>query len=180
MFYEDIAVVGNLKRSNIVALKKILWIVATSAPFSVNIDKLSREIGISKEYVYSYIDYLEDAGFLNGIYAQAKGFKLARKPAKLLIENTNILEAINSSLRTESEKGTVRETFFVNQVKANYKLSYNEEGDFLVDEKYIFEIGGKDKDFEQVGSKRNSFVASDGIEIGYKRKIPLYLFGFIY
>ncbi|OGS21935.1 MAG: hypothetical protein A2252_04150 [Elusimicrobia bacterium RIFOXYA2_FULL_39_19] len=180
VFYEDIAVVGNLKRSNVQALKKILWIVATAVPFSVNIDKLSREIGISKEYVYSYISYLEDAGLLCGIFAQAKGFKLTRKPAKLFIENTNILEAINSSLRTESEKGTIRETFFVNQVKAYHKLSYSEVGDFLVEGKYVFEIGGKHKDFEQLGSKSNSFVASDGIESGFKNKIPLYLFGFLY
>jgi len=180
VFYEDIAIIGNMKRENILALKKILWLIATSTPFLVNIDKLSREIGISKEYVYSYIEYLEDAGLLNGIYSEAKGFKFIRKPVKLLIENTNILNAVSGSLNTESEKGTVRETFFVNQVKSLYKVSYIEPGDFLVNDKYIFEIGGKNKDFEQIRNKKNSFIVSDNIETGFGAKIPLYLFGFLY
>ncbi len=180
VFYEDIAVIGNLKRTNITMIKKILWVIATSSPFSVNIDKLSREIGISKEYVYTYLEYLEDAGLLSGIYGKGKGFKLVRKPAKLFIENTNLLTALCGSLRSESEIGALRETFFVNQLQQGHKVAASDKGDFLVDGKYIFEIGGKDKSFGQIAGVKNSYIASDRIEIGYDRKIPLYLFGLLY
>jgi hypothetical protein len=53
-------------------------------------------------------------------------------------------------------------------------------GDFLVDEQYIFEIGGKNKSFEQIKDIPNSFVVADDIEIGFGNKIPLWLFGFLY
>jgi hypothetical protein len=49
-----------------------------------------------------------------------------------------------------------------------------------VDEKYIVEIGGKNKKFEQIKDISDSFVVADDIEVGFGNKIPLYLFGFLY
>ncbi|MFA5858607.1 MAG: ATP-binding protein [Elusimicrobiota bacterium] len=180
VFYEDIAVVGNLKRKNVVTIKKLLWIIATSTPFTVNIDKLSRETGVSKSYLYDYLEYLQDAGVLAGVYAEGKGYKLIRKPAKLFVENTNLLAALCGALRSESEQGTVRETFFVNQLGQQHKVSYSEKGDFAVDDKYTIEIGGKNKDGSQVANVNNAYIAADRIEIGHGKKVPLYLFGFLY
>jgi len=180
VFYEDIAVIGNLKRNNITALKKLLWVIATSSPFEVNIDRMSRDIGISKEYIYTYLEYLEDAGLLSAVYGGGKGYKLVRKPAKLFVENTNLLVALCGSLRTESEIGTMRETFFVNQLQQSHKVTASPKGDFLIDNKYTFEIGGKDKGFEQLAGISNSYIAADRLEIGHAKKIPLYLFGLLY
>ena len=45
------------------------------------------------------------------------------------------------------------------------------KGDFLVNEKYTFEIGGKNKSFKQIASLPNSYVASDDIEVGNSNKI---------
>lgn len=180
VFYEDIATTGNLKQKSIVVLKKLLWVIAASSPFTVNIDKLSREIGISKVSIYAYLEYLEDAGLLSGIYADAKGFKFIRKPAKLFVENTNLLAALCGSLRSEGELGTLRETFFVNQLNQGHKVNSSDKGDFFVDSKYTFEIGGKDKGLKQIKGVKNSFIAADRIEIGHDTKIPLYLFGFLY
>lgn len=180
VLYEDVAPIANIKSSNLNALKKILWIVATSAPFRTNIEKLSRELGISKEYVYYYIDSLEKAGLITGMRPKGRGFKLTRKPARLFIENTNLLSAIAGSLGAESERGTVRETFFVNQLKDNVRIDLSERGDFTVDSKYVLEIGGRGKGFGQITREHNSYVAADGLEIGAGNKIPLYLFGFLY
>jgi hypothetical protein len=83
----------------------------------------------------------------------------------------------------------LRETFFVNQLDNYYKntQSLNDDGifasnvgDFYCEEKYIFEVGGKNKSFEQIKDMPNSFAASDSIEIGFGNKIPLWLFGFLY
>jgi hypothetical protein len=61
-----------------------------------------------------------------------------------------------------------------------YILNYTDKGDFLVDEKYTFEIGGASKNFKQIKDVKNSFVVADDIEVGYGAKIPLWLFGFLY
>jgi hypothetical protein len=76
--------------------------------------------------------------------------------------------------------GSIREEFFLNMLTFKHKVHYPKKGDFLIDEKYTFEIGGKDKSFKQIKDMQNSFVAADDIEIGFGAKIPLYLFGFLY
>jgi len=76
--------------------------------------------------------------------------------------------------------GTLRESFFASVLSEVGSIYYVDRGDFLVNEKYIFEIGGKNKGFEQIKGIENSFVVADDIEVGFKNKIPLYLFGFLY
>jgi len=65
-------------------------------------------------------------------------------------------------------------------LEVNHDLSYPTKGDFLVNEKFTFEIGGKNKSFKQIKDISNSFVVADDIEIGSGNKIPLWLFGFLY
>ncbi|OGV60196.1 MAG: hypothetical protein A2X45_14380 [Lentisphaerae bacterium GWF2_50_93] len=180
VIYEDIAVAGDMKQSNIPVLKKILWLIASSVPFQVNIDKMSRELGISKEYVYNYLEYLDRAGMINSIASEGRGYRLVRKPSKILMANSNILFAVNSSMMSESERGTVRETFFVSQTGNRFKTTLSDEGDFKVNDRYVFEIGGPGKDDSQIRGVEDSYIAADGIEVGFKNKIPLYLFGFLY
>lgn len=83
----------------------------------------------------------------------------------------------------------MREAFFVNQIKnalaeenrfLDESIYVSKQGDFLVDNTYTFEVGGKSKGFKQIKDLSNSYVASDEIDIGYKNKIPLWLFGFLY
>ncbi len=76
--------------------------------------------------------------------------------------------------------GSIRETFFLNQISENHKATYPERGDFMVDDRYLFEVGGKDKGKRQIADNENSFVAADNIEFGVRNKIPLWLFGFLY
>jgi hypothetical protein len=59
-------------------------------------------------------------------------------------------------------------------------LHYLDRGDFLVDEKYVFEVGGKNKGFDQIKNIPDSYIAADDIEIGIGNKVPLWLFGFLY
>lgn len=180
VIYEDIAIAGDMKQVNIPVLKKILWLIASSVPFLVNIDKMSRELGISKEYVYHYLEYLDRAGMTNSIAPEGKGYRLVRKPSKILMANSNLLFAVNSSMMSESERGAVRETFFVGQFKNRFKTVLSDKGDFKINDKYVFEIGGPGKGSAQIAGIKDSYVAADGIEVGYANKIPLYLFGLLY
>jgi len=72
---------------------------------------------------------------------------------------------------SEYKIGTIRETFFANQVGNIYPINSSDRGDFIVDGKYTFEVGGKNKSFKQ--------IKDDDISVNEK-KIPLWLFGFLY
>ncbi|MFH2202211.1 MAG: ATP-binding protein [Elusimicrobiota bacterium] len=178
--YEDVALIGNVKPANIAVIKKILRLIAGTAAFAPNMDKLSRELGLSKEYVYHYLEYLEQAGITLALYAGGKGYSLLRKPAKLFLENTNLLAAINGSLRLETDQGAARETFFVNQVGGCERVTAAAQGDFAVNDRMVFEIGGKNKREDQIKGVKNAYLALDGVEISAGNRIPLYLFGFLY
>jgi hypothetical protein len=108
---------------------------------------------------------------------KANGISVLTKPDKIYLDNPNLLYALSTSIANE---GNVRETFFANQLKVKHEVTYSKSTDFLIDSKYSFEIGGKNKGFNQIKDMSNSFVASDGVESGFGNKIPLWLFGFLY
>ncbi len=158
-------------------LKQLLLVVSESAPFIPNITKLSEKIGINRQTMLTYLYYLNEAHLISSIYKDAHGISLLQKPDKIFLENTNLMytfRGINSDL------GNVRETFFVNQLRYKYPIAFSVQGDFLVDEKYTFEIGGKRKNKRQIQHISNAFIAADDIEYGFDHKIPLWLFGFLY
>ena len=74
----------------------------------------------------------------------------------------------------------MRESFFLSQLSAVAEVSYPQRGDFLVDRKYLFEVGGKNKGFEQIKDIANSYLAVDETEIGHHNRIPLWTFGLLY
>ena len=180
IIYEDIPLLFGIKISSTHLLKKIVFLVATSQPFVPNIEKISSQLGISKEYVYNYLEYLEKAHLFSFLYAQEQGFKLVRKSEKIYLENSNLFHAVLGQIGFKSEIGAVRESFFLNQLKVNHKVFSSERGDFSVDEKYVFEVGGKSKDNKQIRDIKNAFIVADDIEVGAGNKIPLWLFGFLY
>ena len=147
-----------------------------SKPLELSIENLSKTVGVSKVTLYNYIEYLHKAELLRHIVFKGKRFKSLKMPDKLYISNTNLLK----SLTLNSDTGTLRETFFTSLVSYNHSLYYVKNGDFLLDEKYTVEIGGKNKSFEPLKNISNSFVVADDIEVGFNHKIPLWLFGFLY
>ena len=106
----------------------------------------------------------------------SKGDGILSKPEKLYLNNANL----NFSYCKAYDIGTIREQFFVNQVRLLHTVHYSKVGDFMVDGSYVFEIGGKNKSFKQIKDVNDSFIASDDIEIGSGNKMPLWLFGFLY
>ena len=176
ILYTDLVNVVTIDSSKIVALKKLLLTICVSNPFETSLDKLASTVGITKPTLYKYINYLSRAELMHHIVYDAKRFKNIKKQDKLYINNTNLFQAlcINSNI------GNIRETFFVSMVYKRHIINYVDKGDFLLDEKYTFEIGGKNKSFEQIKDVSNSYVVADDIEIGFNHKIPLFLFGFLY
>lgn len=181
----DLPYINNIDISQIVKLKKLLYLLATNVPFIPNITDIAKATNISRPKVYDYLEYLERAKVINSLKSKEKGYNIMAKPEKLFMQNTNISYAITSTI----DIGSAREAFFVNQIKNalfsqtrlfDDRIFGAKKGDFLVDDKYTFEVGGKNKDFSQIKDVDNSFLAIDDIEIGYKAKIPLWMFGFLY
>ena len=74
----------------------------------------------------------------------------------------------------------VLETFFLSQLVVDHSVTYPAEGDFLVDGKYLFEVGGRKKSSEQIKDVADIYLAVDDTEIGYHNRIPLWMFGMLY
>ncbi len=180
VIFEDIAVIFNLRQTTLPILKKILWLVSTTEGLTPNIDNISSSLGVSREMVYNCLEHLGQSGLLHNLYPAAEGMKLIRKPGKIYLNNTNLLWAINGTLKRDSGIGGARETFFANQVSSLHKISLHSQTDFLIDDYYSIEVGGATKNFDQIKNLDNSYLVVDGIPVGYKNKIPLYLFGFLY
>ncbi|OQX81310.1 MAG: hypothetical protein B6D56_02510 [Candidatus Omnitrophica bacterium 4484_70.1] len=176
IFYEDMPSLFNIKHSTIYNLKKLFYLVATSQPFIPNISKISSQLGISKEYIYTYIEELQKAGLFILLYPKTKGFSLLRKPQKIYLENTNLFYLIEQEKGFTIEKGSIRETFLLNQLGSLKKLYYSDKVDFMDREGRLFEVGGKEKK----ASSKDIFLALDDIIVGFRNRIPLWLFGFLY
>ena len=158
-------------------IKQLLFIIARSAPFKPNITKLASRIGVSRNSVYEYLRILADADLLKMLNKDATGISLLQKPEKIYPGNTNLAYALSMSA---PDKGSLRETFFLDQLSAGHEVTYSGQGDFLVDGRYLFEVGGRNKTFRQIKGVHNAFLAVDDIEYGHKNRLPLWLFGFLY
>ncbi len=172
----DIPSVFNIKYENILNLKKLTKLICASKPFKLNIKELSAKIGTDRDTLYSYMNYLHRGKIFHIMRSKSKGDNIFLKPDKIYLNNTNL----NYCYCNNQEIGTIRETYFANQLALLHDISVSSYGDFIVDDKYTFEIGGKNKNFNQIKDIPNSFIAADNIESEFGNKIPLWLFGFLY
>lgn len=173
----DLNAVENLNYDILVKLKKLSRMIATSAPFTPNISELSNKLGISRPSLLKSLDLLEKARIIQSVNKVNSGTGILTKPDKVFLNNPNLLYALGDDYEN---KGTVRETFFVNQVKGIAKLNLAPKADFLLDEFNTIEIGGPNMDKKQISKTENAFLLKDNIEIGFGNTIPLWLFGFLY
>ena len=172
----DIPSVHTVDFNAVQNIKKLLGVISEIVPFKPNVKKLSEQIGISRESFTKYLKYLEKAEIVNLLYSQSKGISFLNKPEKIYLNNSNLSFALNSNANI----GNVRETFFLNQLNLEHKIRFSKKGDFIVDDKYLFEVGGKNKSPKQITGEENAWVIADNIDVSIGEKIPLWLFGFCY
>jgi len=172
----DIPSIFPIKYESVINLKKLVKLICNSEPFKINIKELSTKLQTDRDTLYQYLHYLDQARILNILRSKTKGDNIFLKPDKLYLNNPNL----NYSYCEEAKIGTIRETIFANQLQEMHKVEVPKKGDFLVDESYLFEVGGKSKDFKQIKDLPNSFIVSDNIQSGFQNRLPLWLFGFLY
>lgn len=173
----DLNAVENITYQDSRKIKKLLVAIAQSAPFTPNVSKLSERLGVQRAFLINALRLLDRADLVMEFYKPTTGIGAFTKPEKLYLNNPNLVFALG---KNNAEVGTLRETFFANQMKHIHDIHLAEKGDFIIDRKYTFEIGGKNKKTKQIKGVKSSFVVRDDMEVGSLNIIPLYLFGFLY
>ena len=157
--------------------EKMLMILAQSCPQVPNMKKLYAELETDRNLGLKMLYALQRAGLLSLVSSKSADLGNLSRPDKIYCDNPNLMYALTARI----DVGTLRETFFVNQMRASgHEVSYPPAGDFRVDGKWFFEVGGRGKGFSQIKDIPDSYVINDDVEIGFGNKIPLWLFGFLY
>lgn len=164
--------------SNVRKLQALIAMICSETPFELNANRIAAALEIGRDTVVEYLKYLGDAKVLNLLYSDKKKIGKLSKPDKVYLENPNIMYALAP---TKVEVGTLRETFAVGCLSGSHNVEYGKtQGDFKVDAKYTFEIGGRSKDFSQIAGVKDSYVFADDWDMPDGAKLPLWMLGFLY
>jgi len=173
---QDLPAILDVEYSTVQKAKKLLMILSVQVPFVPNMAELYRGMETNREQGLMILDALEKGGLLLLLKSKAKALKHMSSPDKIYLENSNLMYAFSKNVNI----GSVRETFFVNQLSKGHEVNLSDKGDFRVDDKFIFEVGGARKSFEQIKDIPQSYLAIDSVELGSGNKIPLWMFGLLY
>lgn len=157
-------------------IRRMLAILAASTPQTPNVTALCRNLEMDRKQGLRVIYALRRAGLLGLLAEDAEALKYLGSPNKIFCDNTNIMYALSG----EPDKGTLREAYFNNQLGVRSAIGYPKRGDFRVDGRFLFEVGGPGKSFGQIADLPDSYLAVDDLEVGRGARIPLWLFGFLY
>lgn len=170
----DLTSIFNIDPSKRDKLKKVLYMLCTTPPLEINKVKLSAAVETSWPTLTKYLELMQAGDLVYSLRASS-GMRSVNKPDKLLLNNPNLFNVLCAS----ANSGSLRESFFVSQVKQSHQVHYYDQGDFIVDDTWVFEIGGRSKTTQQL-NQQQGYLALDGIETGDGQRIPLWMFGLLY
>lgn len=168
--------IEDITMSTIRKTKKMLMILAERVPQLPKMNELYRELETDRNQGLKMLYALQRGGLLQLMSDNTKSIDNLSSPVKIYINNPTMMFALTPKV----DIGTLRETFFCNQLSQNHEVRYPKSGDFMIDRKYLFEVGGKGKNFDQIKDIPNSYLAVDNTEVGYQNRIPLWMFGLLY
>ncbi|MCH5238060.1 MAG: ATP-binding protein, partial [Muribaculaceae bacterium] len=171
----DIPSLENIDYVSLMKAKQLLGILCEQSPSTLNIEKTARNIDISKNLLVKLLLLLDKSQILRLLYYKnERSPKSLAKPQKILFDNSSIAYSLGVA-----DIGRVRESFLASAFRGHV-VGYPLKGDLLVDNRYLFEVGGSGKGFSQIANLPDSFIAADDIEFAFGNKIPLWMFGFLY
>lgn len=173
---QDMALLEGVDLTKIPKIRKLIYLLSTQPPYQPNITKLAEALETDRITLLNYLNSLQRASVLTLTRLKGKLYTQLTKPDKIFLQNTNLLYLSQSQVNI----GTLRETFFANQIGLKHQLTLAPKGDFVVNDTYTFEVGGPSKSFQQIAGIKNSYLAVDEMPLGINNKIPLWLFGFMY
>jgi len=168
--------VDDVTISTIRKTKKLLMLLAERVPQLPKMNELYKELETDRNQGLKMLYALQRGGLLLLLTDNTKSPDNLSRPDKIYISNPTMMYALSPRVYT----GTLRETFFFNQLSQAHEVRYPKAGDFIVDRKHLFEVGGKGKTFDQIKDIPDSYLAVDNTETGHKNRIPLWMFGLLY
>lgn len=173
-----VAIYPHLTGNSIKKIKQLIIYLAQAVPFIPNWQMIKKITDIGDDRTLkTYFKYLQDASIIQMLESGSDKIKKIEDPEKIFLANPNQLYAYCS---LHPNMGTVRETFFLSALRPYYNTAATKNTDFIVDHKHYFEVGGKNKGSKQIKGLDNGYLALDDIEHGAEKRIPLWLFGFLY
>lgn len=172
----DIPQFANMNIGTAKKLKKLMVILAGLVPYKPNMSSLGSQIQASRNNVEDYLTFMEKAGLLAQLKDGTGGLGELGKVEKVYLDNTNLLYALGNG---QEDAGTIRETFFFNQMRVNHQVTSSSISDFEIQGK-TFEVGGKSKGKKQITDAKEGYIVKDDIEYGYGNVIPIWAFGLNY
>lgn len=172
----DMAEIRGFDIRNGKKLLQLLYLIAQQVPFKPNISALAEKTLIHRNSMVNYLIYLAEARLIDLQYPAGNSVALLQKPEKIFLNNTNYLFALSEN---KPEAGTVRETFFNSLAKVTHEVHYSASVDFLLDGKFHFEVGGKNKSGKQARDEM-TWIVKDDLEYPVGKSLPLWVFGMLY
>ena len=174
---QEITQLCGVDISNTRKIKAMMLFLAENVPFEVNIAKLSAYLEMNKQTVLAYLAHLNRAELVHLLYSDNKSVTRLQKPDKIYLHNPNLFYALGQRFQI----GTIRECFVVNQLSVSHSVEYGKsQGDFRVDGRVTFEVGGQDKTFDQIADVPDSYILADMLEYPIGKKLPLWMVGMMY
>lgn len=172
----DLPAVENVSYGTVNKTKTLLMLIAQSVPFTPNISKLGAQLETGRDLCLKMLYTLDKANLIALFIKNIKDYKHLISPEKIYLNNTNLMYALTA----KTDRGTLRETFFANQMSQVCQLSIPDSGDFVADNTFTFEVGGKCKTFKQIADLPDGYIVIDDAETGYGHRIPIWMFGLLY
>lgn len=172
----DLPSVEKMSFETLQKVKKLVMIISERVPFEPNMSELWHQLVTNNDLGLRMLYALDRSQILMLLTSKAKNYKFLYKPDKIFLGNPNLMHVLCPNVH----KGNERETYFCSQLSVMHDVKYPLKGDFLVDDRYLFEVGGRRKSFEQIADVPDSFLAVDDTEVGHGNRIPLWMFGFTY
>lgn len=172
----DIPQFANMTASTGRKLKRLLAIVSTLVPFKPNMVKLASQVQVSRNSLEDYLLYIEKAGLIAQLRGPGSSLGQLAKAEKVYLDNPNLIFCLADG---NADSGTVRETFFFNQMRVRNKVSSSPASDFEIGGK-TFEVGGKGKTGKQLEGVGDGYIVKADIEYGHGNVVPLWAFGLNY
>lgn len=169
------AVEKKIEYETLIKAKRLIGIIAGSQPYQPNLSTLAGLMGTNRNQLLKLLNLLDRAGIVRQIFSRANNPRSLAKPQKILLDNSTLMRTLGAPVI-----GAERECTFASFLGVGHSVGYAKDGDFMVDGRYLFEIGGKGKGYSQIRDIPDSFIVADDIEFGFGNKIPLWLFGFLY
>ncbi len=168
----DVTYLNQIDLQYLPKLRKLLQIIASQAPFSPNVSKISADVQTSRATIMNYLRYMKNGRIINLLFSNGNEEEI-KKPDLVYLHNTNLMYAIDD---LNINNKILRQTFFYNQVGYRHQIKSSGKADFKVTDQFHFSIGGK----YTVPVDDESYAGADMIEIGNGHIVPLWLFGFLY